>query len=354
MLKKSVIAIFNRLFEGAADQFRFYFMITAVVSVLFVTGLSSAFGENKQIFRIGTGGSAGVYYPIGKLIARGLTDIRGQTEPSGEIFFGVPGMIAVAQFTAGSVENVKALSVGEIEAGLIQADVASSAYKAAGRFSGQSALKKLRAVASLYPEKFHIVVRKDAGITSINDLEGKRISLDEAGSGTLSVMRIILAAHDMSEDRMDAVYLKPVFTLNRMTSGDIQGFAMMSGTPMAAVLDISRIGIRLVPIKEEIALAINSRHPYLVPGVIGENVYPGVDRTPTLQVYALFLVSADLDTGLVYRVTRSLWSGQMQNLLSKGHPRGKSIRLGTALNGLSVPLHTGAEKFYREQGLVKE
>ena len=152
---------------------------------------------------------------------------------------------------------------------------------------------------------------------------------------------------------MDAVYLKPAFTLNRMTSGDIQGFTMMSGTPMDAVLDISKIGISLVPIEEKTALAINSRYPYLVPGMIGEDVYPGVGRTPTLQVYALFLVSADLDTGLVYGVTRSLWSRQMGKLLTKGHPRGKSIRLGTALDGLSVPLHPGAEKFYRERGLVK-
>ena len=333
------------------NQQKIHLSILPILIVLLISTHIGAKQGGKTLFRIGTGGNSGVYYPIGKLIAKGLTDTTRQGTSSGDAPAGVPGCIAVAQNSAGSVANIRTIVSGETEAGLVQADVASMAYHTTGIFTGRPEYKKLRAIASLYPEKFHIVVRKDSGITIMDDLKGKRISLDEPGSGTLSVMRIILAQSNLSEKQMAPVYLKPVFTKDKMITGEIQGFVMMAGTPLKAVLNLSQIGITLVPIPQKTALKINKKHPYLVPGMIKANVYPGVEKTPTLQVHALLAVSADLDTNKVYQVTRELWNIRTQRLLKQGHPQGKSILLKTALKGLSIPLHDGAGQFYRVKGM---
>lgn len=311
----------------------------------------NGFAQTKNLFRIATGGKTGVYYPIGKLIAQGLTEPLQNKTLLNLGKKGLPGYIAVAQNSAGSVENIGTIVSGETEAGLVQADVASLAYKSLAPFAENNKSKRIRAVASLYPEKFQIVTRKDANIGKVKDLRGKRISIDELGSGTLSVMRIILAAHSLSEKDLLPVYLKPVFTKNKMRSGELQGFVMMSGAPMEAVLNLSDIGISLVPIRREISNKIKNQYPYLVPGIIPANVYPGIPETPTIQVHALLVVSSELDEELVYQVTSTLWSQHTLTLLKQGHPQGNAVTLKTALTGLSIPLHEGAKRFYQEQGI---
>jgi len=309
-------------------------------------------GEAKRLFRIGTGGSTGVYYPIGKLIAQGLTGTAKGKDAREINTHGVRGYIGVAQNSAGSIENVRAVASGEIEAGLVQADVAAWAFHADHTFAGDKSVQVVRAVASLYPEKFQIVTRRDANIRRVLDLRGKRISVDEIGSGTLSVMRIVLEAHGLSEKDLLPVYLKPVFTHDKMINGGLQGFVMMAGVPMEAVTQLSDIGLSLVPITPEMASRIGERFPYLVPGKIPAGVYPGIPDTPTLQVHALLVVSSEMHEELVYQVTAALWSERMLSLLEQGHPQGKSITPKTALKGISIPLHPGAERFYREHGML--
>jgi len=327
-------------------------MILLLFSTLAIPTL--CFGEAKHLFRIGTGGLTGVYYPIGKLIAQGLTGPdKGKDVPEIGVN-GVPGYIGVAQNSAGSIENVRAVASGEIEAGLVQADVAAWALKSDHVFAGDENVHVVRAVASLYPEKFQIVTRRDANIHRVLDLRGKRISIDEIGSGTLSVMRIVLEAHDLSEKDLLPVYLKPVFTHDKMVNGELQGFVMMAGAPMKAVTQLSDIGISIVPIASEIALRIGKQFPYLVPGKIPAGIYPGIPDTPTLQVHALLVVSSAIHEDLVYQVTAALWSGRTLSLLKRGHPQGKSITPKTALIGISIPLHPGAERFYQEHGMLSK
>ena len=304
-----------------------------------------------RLFRIGTGGLAGVYYPIGKLIAEGLT---GATDGRTDGLTKVPGYIGVAQSSGGSVANVQAVVSGEIEAGLVQADVALLAYEARGPFAGNQEARQVRAVAGLYPEKFQIVTRRDADIRSVADLQGKIISLDEPGSGTLAVMRIVLAAHGLSEKDLQPVYLKPEFTLEKLSQGEMQGFVVMAGTPMKAVTSLAGLGIFLVPIAPDAAARIHDQFPFLVPGIIPAGVYKNVPETPTLEVRALLVVRSTMDEELVHQVTAALWSDRTQALLKNGHPQGRSISPETALLGVSIPLHPGAERYYREKGLLEK
>ncbi len=299
-------------------------------------------------FRIGTGGSTGVYYPIGKLIAAGLTQSAAEESSA------LKGFIGVAQNSAGSIENVRAVIAGELEAGMVQADIAALAYNRQGEFQGLAEAANVRAIAGLYSEKFQLVVRKDAGIGRFHDLKGKRISVDELGSGTRAIMNIVLEAYGMAESDLLPLYLKPAFTEDKMKSGELQGFAIMAGAPNAAVNKLHDNGITLLPIDQHIAAAISQQYKYLTPGKIGRDIYRDIPETSTLEVYALFVVSAAMSDDLAYGVTNALFSPQTIKSLHEGHPLGKSITLDTALRGVSIPLHPGAERFYRDRRMVKE
>jgi len=328
--------------------------IALVVVALAVQWLSDTVSraDSLSLFRIGTGGRTGVYYPIGKLIAQGLTADAIATDLPGEGGQGLAGMIGVAQNSAGSIDNIRMVASGTIEAGLVQADVADWAYTGQGVFADDKRVSVVRAVASLYPEKLQIVTRGDAGVTRFAGLRGKRISIDEVGSGTLAVIRIALEAHGLRETDLQPVYLKPVFTHEKIVSGELQGFGLVAGVPAEAVTRLADIGIHAVPIAPEVGQRIHQRHSFLVPGMIPAGVYAGIPETPTLEVYALLVVNATMDEALVYQVTTALWSSRTQELLHQGHPQGRAIRLDTALKGLSIPLHPGALRYYRERGLT--
>ena len=227
--------------------------------------------------------------------------------------------------------------------------MAAWAFNATHVFKGNSNAKNIRAIASLYPEKFQIVTRRDAKIRNVSDLRGKRISVDEIGSGTLAVMRIVLETYGLSEKKLKPVYLKPVFTHDKILSGELQGFVMMAGAPMKAVSQLLDTGISLVPIAPDMASRIEIKYPYLVPGTISADVYSGIPETPTIQVHALLVVNRTMDEDLVYKITAALWSEQMLSLFKTGHPQGKSITPATALAGISIPLHPGAKKYYKKQ-----
>jgi TRAP transporter TAXI family solute receptor len=281
-----------------------------------------------------------VYYPMGKALAAGIT--------SASI---APELIAVEQTSGGSVDNLRALLAGEIEVGLVQADVAHRALHGEEPFKEIDGAAQVRAVASLYPERLQILTRRDAGIRRIQDFRGKSVSLDEAGSGTLAVMRIVLAAHGLGETDFDPVYLKPEFTQERLATGKLQGFSLMAGTPAKAIADIFGQDHFLVPVEPEIAARINHSYPYLAAGFIPEGAYQGVPQTPTLEVHALLVIREDMDEDLVYRMTAAIWSEQTQALLQEAHPQGRFVTLDSALSGVSIPLHPGARRFYDEQGL---
>jgi len=289
-----------------------------------------------------------VYYPIGKLIANGLTVSAAKGNSA------LQGFVGVAQNSAGSIENVRGVISGELEAGMVQADLAALAFNRQGDFSNISEQANVRAIAGLYSEKFHLVVRKDAGIQSIHDLRGKRISVDELGSGTRVIMDIVLEAYGLTENDLLPLYLKPAFTEDKMKSGQLQGFAIMAGVPNAAVTKQSDTGITLLPVDPPIASAINQRYKYLTPGKIGKGMYHDIPETPTLEVSALLVVSSTMSDDLAYAVTEALFSRETIILLQEGHPLGKAIGLDSALQGVSIPLHPGALRFYRDKQMVKQ
>lgn len=332
--------------------------VTKVLVAALLAAWAVALGEpsasqEMQVFRIGTGGTAGTYYPIGGLIANAISNPPGSRPCEKGGSCGVPGLVAFAQSANGSVANVEAVGAGTLESGFSQADVAFWAYTGTGIYEGKGRIANLRVIANLYPESVHLVVRKDAGIASVADLKGKHVSLDEPGSGTLVDARIILAAFGVGEGEVEADYIKPGAAIAKMKAGELDAFFIVAGYPTGSVAELaSTVGVNLVPIDGPAAARIREDHPFFAEDTIPAGTYVGIGETRTLSVGAQWVVAAEADDELVYGITRALWHPTTRRLLDSGHARGRDIRLETALSGLAVPLHPGAARFYKEVELL--
>ncbi len=314
-----------------------------------------ASAQEPQFFRIGTGGTSGTYYPIGGLIANAISNPPGSRPCEEGGSCGFPGLIASALSANGSVANINAIAGGTLESGFSQSDVATWAQTGTGIWEGRDAVDNLRAIANLYPETIHLVASADSGIASVSDLAGKRVSLDEPGSGTLVDARIILGAYGLSESDIDAAFLKPDQAADRMRDGAMDAFFFVGGFPAGAIAELaSQDDITLVPISGEEAAAITGEYTFFAENTVPGGTYEGVDEdVQTLSVGAQWITSADQPEDLIYEVTKALWNENTRKLLDAGHAKGREITAETALDGVGIPLHAGAERFYREAGLLE-
>ncbi|WGF86828.1 TAXI family TRAP transporter solute-binding subunit [Marinivivus vitaminiproducens] len=314
---------------------------------------SAALAQQPVFFRIGTGGVSGTYYPIGGVIANVISNPPGSRDCAVGGSCGVPGLAAVVQSSAGSVENIEGIADGSLESGFAQADVAYWAYSGTGLFQDRPAMGDLRVLANLYRETVHVVARRDAGIASIDDLRGKRVSLDEEGSGTLADARILLAAFGLNESDLQVVPAAPDEAIDLMTSGELDAFVLIAGYPASSVAELARNQeLTLVPITGPVADRLVGDYPFFQKDVIPSDVYAGAGATPTLSVGAQWLVDARLPDDLGYALVEALWHPSNRKLLDNSHPRARDIRPERALEGLAIPLHPGAERYYREAGLL--
>jgi uncharacterized protein len=318
---------------------------------------STALAQDPTFFRIGTGGAGGTYFPIGGTIANGISAPPGSRpcEEGGQC--GVPGLIAIAQSTTASVFNNAAVQNGELEAGLAAADVTREMYLGIGTFEGKKH-EKLRLVANLFPEDLHLVMAKGATLNGLGDLAGKRVGIAQAGSGTQVAVLKMLEQWGVNRDNMEEAELNNSQSAERLADGQLDAYFYAAGWPVAAMVQLSSTkGMSLYSFSDEEMKKINEVVPAYIPSKIPGGVYEGIDGdTMTPAVSAFLVVSSDLSDELVYGITKALWNDNTRMLLDNGHAKGKLITLDTALNGvdsLGVPLHPGAEKFYREAGFLK-
>jgi TRAP transporter TAXI family solute receptor len=308
-----------------------------LLSALAIAGSAQA----QQFFRIGTGGTAGTYYPVGGMIANAVSQ---------------PGKIVVtAQASNGSVANVSGIAGGALESGFSQADVATWAQKGTGLYEGKPNVPGLRLIANLYPESVHIVTRKGSGIRTVADLKGKRVALDEPGSGTLVNARVILAAYGVKESDIKPEYIKPNQAGDKMKDGSLDAFFFTGGAPAGAIAELASggTGIELIPIDGAAAEALQKQSPFFTPDVIPADTYKGVGAVKTLAVGAQWVTSDKADANTVYEIVKALYGEAAQKMLAAGHAKGKWITKENAVKGAGIPFHPGAERFYKEAGLLK-
>jgi len=310
--------------------------------------------QDITFFRIGTGATAGTYFPIGGLIANAISNPPGSRSCADGGSCGVPGLVATAVASNGSVANAGAIAAGTMQSGFVQSDVGYWAFTGTGIYEGRPKADTLRAIASLYPESFHLVASKASGIKSVKDLKGKRLSLDEPGSGTLVDARLILAAYGLTEKDLKAEYLKTQQAADKLKDGALDAFFSVSGWPYGAISELAATtGIDLVPIDGPEADALVKKYSFFGTDDIPDGAYKNVAGVKTVSVNAIWTTSTKQTDALIYAVTAALWDPSTRKLLDSGHAKGKSIKLDTALRGIGIPLHPGAEKFYKEKGLLK-
>jgi len=330
------------------------FGAAAVLSVILATAATAVTAQELRFFSIGTGGTGGTYYPLGGTIASAISNPPGSLPCDEGGSCGVPGLIAVAQASRGSIDNIEGMLADRFQSGFVQSDVAYSAFTGTALFADHEPVEALRAIAALYPEHIQLVARADAGIQSVAHLAGKRVSLDERGSGSYVNALQILAAYGLSEGDLEASHWKAEPSSDAMIAGNLDAFFITSGYPTNAIIELgARIPIALVPISGSEADMLVEEFRFFSHDTIPADVYPDVPETPTLAVGAQWVTRADVEKDLVYEITRALWLPETRRLLAVGHAKGATVQLDTALAGIAIPLHPGAERFYREIGLLE-
>jgi TRAP transporter TAXI family solute receptor len=324
----------------------------ALAAIALTLIATSARADDSRFFRIGTAGTTGTYFQIGGMLASAISSPPGSPNCQRGGNCGVPGLIAVAQATQGSVENVDLIGRRQLESALAQADIASWAYHGTGIFKSKGAITNLRAIAALFPESIHLVVLNGSPIKSLRDLKGKRVGLGEKESGTLADVRIVLEAAGLTEREVKPDYSRLSDAAAGLSARTLDAFFLVGGYPVPAVTELAAATpIRLVPIGEDGFDKLKKRYPFFTRTTVPADAYPGLDaETPTLGLNALWVAGADVPDQVIYEITKSLWNEPTRKFLAARHIMGRRIALERALDGLDIPLHPGAERYYREIG----
>ena len=327
---------------------------SSLMILFLMIGLSGkSFAQELKFFTIGTGGTAYTYYPVGGMIANAISKPPGSRECGKGGSCGVPNLIASAVSSRGSVDNVNAIISGLRNSGFAQSDVAYWAYSGTGTMEGKEPAKDLRTIAALFQEHIHLVALKKSNINSVKDLKGKRVSLDEPGSGTYVDAKLILESNGLSTSDVKAEALKGKAATDALRNGKVDAIFVVAGYPTGAIVELaSAVDIKLVPIDGAGAKALTSKYGFFSESPIPSGTYEGVDQFNTVAVGAQWFTSAKEDSELIYQITKALWNKESRKLMDVGHAKGKTITPDTALSGVGVPLHPGAEKFYKEAGLL--
>ncbi|MCS6876752.1 MAG: TAXI family TRAP transporter solute-binding subunit [Geminicoccaceae bacterium] len=292
----------------------------------------------QQFVNVLTGGTAGVYYPLGVALSK----IYGDK---------IPNIRASVQSTKASVENLNLLQAGKGEIAFTLGDSLIAAWKGDAEAGFKAPLDKLRGIAAIYPNYVQIVASRESGIRTLQDLKGKRLSVGAPRSGTELNARAVLAAAGLSYADLGKVeYLPFAESVELMKNRQLDASLQSAGLGVASIRDLATaIPIQMVPIPPEIVAKIGD--PFR-PGVIPAGTYTGQDGdVPTATIPNYLVTHSGVSDELAYAMTKELFANLDQ--LAAAHAEGRKIRLETALEGMPVPLHPGAERFYREKGLIR-
>ncbi|WNF36216.1 TAXI family TRAP transporter solute-binding subunit [Bacillaceae bacterium IKA-2] len=284
---------------------------------------------------IATGGTTGVYYPLGGGIAQIITN---NTDVS-----------ATAQTSGGSVENMRLLASNDVELAFVQNDIADYAVNGTLMFEG-TAVENLQGIATLYNETIQIVLPDNSTITTVEDLKGKSVSVGAPGSGVEANARQVLEIFGLTFEDLDAEFLNFGDSVSRIQDGGLDAAFVTAGAPTAAVTELSATrGVKLLSLEDDKIEELIAKYPFYVKDTIPAETYPGVAETTSVAVKAMLAVSSDLPEDFVYDVTKALFENQSQLVAITS--RASGIAKENALDGLSIDLHPGALKFYQEEGL---
>jgi len=321
---------------------RCFFRPAVLTPVLFFLLSANVIAEPVDI-SIGTAGVAGVYYPLGGGICRLVNRQRSQH-----------GVRCTVESTGGSVYNLRALRVGELDLGVVQSDWQHHAYHGTAVFVGDGPNSGLRTVFSVHPEPFTLVARADAGIRSFNDLKGKRVDIGFPGSGPRATLEVLMAAKGWQmEDFLLVSQLKASDQVKALCDNKVDAMVYTVGHPSPIIkAATTACDSVLVSVAGEEVQQLVAEHPFYRATDIPGGMYRGNEQlTPTLGVGAAFVASARVPDEAIYQVVKSVFEN-IEHFRSL-HPALHSLtRKQMVRNTQAVPLHSGAVRFYREAGLL--
>ena len=294
--------------------------------------------QAEEFINILTGGTSGVYYPIGV----GLSKIYGE---------GIEGARTQVQSTKASVENLNLLQQGKGEFAIALGDSVKFAWEGNADVGFAAPLTKLRGIAAAYPNYIQVAASADSGIVTMADFKGKAVSVGAAKSGTELNARAILEALGMSyEDLSKTEYLPFAESVELMKNRQLDATLQSAGLGVASIKDLAAsVPTTIVSIPAEVATTLGA--PYLA-ATIPAGTYEGqAADVPTIAIGNFFLTHEDVSEETVYQMTKLMFENLPE--LVAAHKAAGAISLETALTGMPVPLHPGAERYYREVGVIK-
>lgn len=303
--------------------------------------LSAATGNAADAKRLtlATGGTSGVYFPLGGAIANVLGDKSG-------------GALSItAQATGASGENMRLVEAGDVDFAIVQNDVADAAFNGTAPFKNK--LGDVRALGRLYPEYLHVVASKDSGIKELDDFKGKKISVGARGSGNEVNCRQIFDFYGLDYKNLQPIFLPYGETADQFKDRHLDGFIFTIGTPNPAIQDITTTqDVTFVPLDGAKVDAVIAKFPYMVKDSIPAGTYKGQNEAvPTLSVQAILVANKNMPDEVAYELTRLLYENS--GAVAKAHNKGAEIKVENATDGVTIPLHPGAEKYLKEKGIIK-
>ena len=314
----------------------FVLMLAAFMSIMAVNTQAA---DQKRL-TLATGGTSGVYFPLGGAI--------GQVLGSN----GDGNLSITAQATGASGENMRLVQGGDVDFAIVQNDIAESAYNGKTPFKADEKMTKVRALGRLYPEYLHVVASKDSGIKTMDDFKGKKVSVGARGSGNEVNCRQIFDFYGLDYKNLEPIFLPYGETADQFKDRNLDAFVFTIGTPNPAIQDITTTQqVEFIPVDGKQADEIIAKFPYLVKDSIPANTYKGQDKdVPTLSVQAMLIANEDMPEEVAYQLTKTLYENT--EAIAKAHNKGAEIKLDRAKDGVTIPFHPGAERYFREKGLM--
>lgn len=305
----------------------------------------AALAQPVRFFRIAAGPIGGTMFPAAGWIAQAISNPPGSRPCERYGSCGVPGLIAMAQSTEGSIANIEALRAGTIDAALAYAATAHDARVGAGAF--KTPFPTLCAIASLAPELVHVLVRRGGPVRTIGDLKGRRVAVGVEADGPAGVAEAVLKVHGIGSRRYRAVALNPDAAAGALASGEIDAMVFLARPPAAVARQmIADHGGVLLPLDPERMRAAIQTDPYLFVAEIPPDAYGAAAPAPTLATLPVLLVRADLDSALAAAMSRALWLAVKD--ADGDHPLDRQSFAAAQIGRRGVPLHPAAQAFRDE------
>jgi uncharacterized protein len=307
---------------------------------LFAAGVLLSATAGAQNISIATGGTGGVYYPMGGGIAAVLSKH-------------VPGMQATAEVTGGSVDNLKLIGSGKPYIGLSMTDAGQDAFRGEGKFSGNKV--PVRTLMILYPNRMHVVSVEGRGINTMADLKGKRVSTGSPGSATEVMAFRLIEASGLDKDKdLKRERLGVAESVNAVKDGKIDAFFWVGGLPTAGVTDLANTpGTKLKMIDHSDAVAaMNKKYGNLyVEDVIPKDTYRGMDTdNKQATVMNILVTNASMDDATAYNIVKTIFD-KRDDLIAV-HKEAKNFKLeNQKASATPIPFHPGAVKYFAEKGI---